>query len=110
MANQKVLDQKTKSLVERYLDKVSAAGIKVSKAFVFGSHATGRATRHSDVDLAVVSPDFGKNPHKELVDLFKLVDVETRELEPVPFSPQELGNKFNPLAAEVCRHGITVYP
>lgn len=109
MANQKVLDQKTKSLVGKYLDRVSAAGIEVSKAFVFGSHATGQASKHSDIDLAVVSPDFGKNPHKDLVDLFKLVDVETRELEPIPLSPQELGNRFNPLAAEVCRHGIIVY-
>ena len=68
------------------------------------------ALLNSDIDLAVVSPDFGENPHKELVDLFKLVDVETRELEPIPLSPQELGNKFNPLATEVRRHGITVYP
>ena len=110
MASQKVLDRNTKDLVEKYLGRVQEAGIEVAEALVFGSRVAGRADRHSDVDLAVVSPDFGKNRHEELVNLFKLVDVGTRELEPVPFSPQELKDRWDPLAVEVRRKGVAVYP
>lgn len=109
MATQEILDKKTRDLVERYLSNVRAAGIEVIEAFVFGSHATGRADKHSDIDLAVVSPDFGKDQHEELVRLFKLVDVETRTVEPVPFSLEGLEDRYNPLAAEVRRYGVAVH-
>lgn len=110
MADQTILDKRARDLAERYLDKVQASGIKVAEALIFGSHAAGRANKHSDIDLAVVSPDFGKDQHEELVSLFKLVDEETRTLEPIPFSPQRLEDKYDPLAAEVRRHGVTIYP
>jgi len=110
MATQKILSKKTRTLVEKYLDKVQASGIEVSKALVFGSHATGQAGKDSDIDLAVVSSDFGRDYHRELVTLFKLVDTETRELEPIPFSPQGLKDKYNPLASEVRRYGVPIYP
>lgn len=110
MATQKVLDKNIKDLVRRYLGNVQEAGIEIAEAFVFGSHAIGQASKHSDVDLAVVSPNFGKNHHQELVSLFRLIDAKTREIEPIPFSPQELKDKWNPLVAEVRRKGIVVYP
>jgi len=39
MASQTVLTEKTKMLVEKYLEKVRQSGIVVSEAFVFGSQA-----------------------------------------------------------------------
>ena len=36
------------------------------KIYLFGSFATGKATRNSDVDLLVVMPD-GTNPHEEAI-------------------------------------------
>ncbi len=110
MATQKILDKRVEELTEKYLGKVRASGIKLTKALIFGSHSAGLADRHSDIDLAVISPDFGKDHHEELVTLFKLVDVETRELEPIPLSPQGLEDRYDPLATEVRQHGITIYP
>jgi predicted nucleotidyltransferase len=34
----------------------------VDQAILFGSHARGTADEWSDVDLAVISPDFGRMP------------------------------------------------
>lgn len=110
MATQTILDKKIENLAKKYLDRVRSSGVQLTEAFVFGSHAVGRATKHSDVDLAVVSPDFGKDHHEELVTLFRLVDIETRNLEPIPFSPKGLKDKYDPLAVEVRRHGISIYP
>jgi len=62
------------------------------------------------IDLAVASPQFGEDRHEELVKLFKLVDKETKEVEPIPFSAGELEDKYDPLAAEVRRGGILIHP
>jgi predicted nucleotidyltransferase len=45
----------------------------VQQAILFGSHARGAADEWSDVDLAVVSPDFAKMTHRQIIDL--LVEV-----------------------------------
>lgn len=95
-------------LVGKYLEKVRRSGIAVSEAFVFGSQASGRATKDSDIDLAIVSPQFGEDKHEELVKLFKLVDKETKEVEPIPFSSGDLEDKHDPLAVEVRREGISI--
>jgi len=47
--------------------------IRVQQAIVFGSHARGAADEWSDVDLAVVSPDFARMSHRQVMDL--LVEV-----------------------------------
>jgi hypothetical protein len=38
----------------------------VDKVILFGSYAYGTPRRESDIDLAVIAPDFNKNPLEEL--------------------------------------------
>lgn len=47
--------------------------VRVQQAILFGSHARGAADEWSDVDVAVVSPDFGRMSHRQIIDL--LVEV-----------------------------------
>ena len=47
--------------------------VRLNQVILFGSHARGEADEWSDVDLAVVSPDFARMSHRRLMDL--LVDV-----------------------------------
>ena len=42
--------------------------VRVDQAFLFGSHARGKPDKWSDVDLAVISPDFARMSHSELMD------------------------------------------
>jgi predicted nucleotidyltransferase len=39
----------------------------VDQAVLFGSHARGRADEWSDVDLAVISPDFARMSHDKVM-------------------------------------------
>jgi predicted nucleotidyltransferase len=39
----------------------------VSKVIIFGSHAKGKANPDSDIDIAVISSQFGKNNFKEMM-------------------------------------------
>ena len=47
--------------------------VRVDQAVLFGSYARGDADEWSDIDLAVVSPDFARMSHSKLMDL--LVEV-----------------------------------
>jgi hypothetical protein len=58
---------------------------------LFGSHARGAADQWSDVDLAVVSPDFEGMSHRQVIDL--LVEVALAvdpRVEIRPYSPRDL--------------------
>ena len=41
-----------------FINLLKAQGLRVSAAFLFGSHARKAAVEESDIDVAVVSPDF----------------------------------------------------
>jgi predicted nucleotidyltransferase len=110
MATRKILNKRSKEIAKRYLAKLRDADVEVTQALVFGSQATGEADENSDIDLAVVSPQFGRDKHKDLVRLFKLVDEKTKELEPIPFSPTDLEDEFDSLATEVRATGVSIDP
>lgn len=85
---------------------------RIHRVYVFGSYAQGRATSDSDIDIAVVSPDFGKNVIKEGSKvLLLLAKVDTR-FEPKVYSIQEY-EETEPgdfLHDEVISRGIQLYP
>ncbi len=62
----------TDAVVRRTLDYL-ARRIRIQQAILFGSHACGQADQWSDVDLAVVSPDFARMGHQQRMNL--LVEV-----------------------------------
>lgn len=64
---------------------------KVDQAILFGSHAREEADEWSDVDLAVISPDFARMTHSKLMDL--LVEVALAvdpSIEVRAFTPRDL--------------------
>ena len=65
--------------------------IRIDQAVLFGSHASGEADEWSDVDLAVISPDFARMSHNKVMDL--LVDVALTidpSVEIRPYTPNDL--------------------
>lgn len=55
---------------------------------LFGSYAQGMARDYSDIDIAVFSEDFGKDPFSEMKGLLKLRRKVNPDIEPLPFSKQ----------------------
>lgn len=76
--------------IQKYVQYVRTK-IKIEKVVLFGSYAQGTATADSDIDLAVVSPDFGKSLLREKMDLFgwRHHSSLTADLQPFPFSPEQ---------------------
>jgi len=94
--------------IRRYAKVLRDTGIAYKSLIVFGSSVKGTAKTWSDVDVCVVSSQFGQNRFVDRLRLMKLTDDDTINIEPHPFSPEELADPWDPLAAEIRRYGIEV--
>lgn len=79
-----------KKIIKTYVKEVSKS-YRVEQVILFGSYASGRATKFSDIDLAIVSSDFRGKPEMEILqDLSrKTMNVDT-SLEVLAFTPDEM--------------------
>lgn len=80
---------------------------RILKVFLYGSHAKGIGGKWSDIDVAVVSPDFSEDLFDERIKLMKLaLDVDER-IEPSPFRPTDF-DENDPLVSEINRAGVEI--
>ena len=80
---------------------------KVQAAYLYGSQVKGVATEWSDIDLAVISPDFSFDLFQERLALLRLAAQVDDRIEPRPFTPENF-NENDPLASEIRRTGLRV--
>lgn len=77
------MDKEITEIIERFKQSLEKLGVKTKKIIIFGSYAKGKAKKHSDIDVVVISDDF-KN-----IDLFKRLEIigialaKARVMEPV---------------------------
>lgn len=104
-----MVDRKIREMIHQLVNLLMANGIKVEKTFLYGSHASGRSRDDSDVDLAIVSPDFGKDRFEEGKFLFKLAWQIDPRLSPIPISSEAFSkDTWVPLIHEIKQKGIEV--
>lgn len=108
MLKRKVLKTPEIALIQRFVQLLRQKGIDVSKVILFGSHAKGMAKQDSDIDLAIVSTNFGKDHWKEMVLLRKLALEIDSQIEPLPLSPYDLNDRFSSLSQEIKKTGISL--
>lgn len=108
MAGQNVLDPNVIHIVKQYDRRLRQDGITPEKLIVFGSRAKGTAKPWSDIDVCVVSPTFGNDRFSERVSLIHIRNDQTLDIEPHPYHPSDLLDKWDPLAHEIRTHGIKV--
>jgi len=73
------------AMVHRFLDRVRQR-VPVTAVYLYGSYANGGADDDSDIDLAVISPEFGRNRYREMVMLTEACLPDSLLVEAVPFS------------------------
>ena len=100
---------RTAEIVEHFERAIAAAGLREARVVLFGSYARGTATADSDIDIAIISPDFrGK-------DIFERARVtQDAELQAVrrfglPFdiitlTPEEFAGES--MAGDIVRSGM----
>jgi predicted nucleotidyltransferase len=90
--------------VERFLTMVRRR-LRVEAAYLYGSQAVGTARPWSDIDVAVISPDFSEDLFEERVTLMRWAAAIDDRIEPQPFTPERFGPN-DPLASEISRTGV----
>jgi len=79
--------------------------LRVEAAYLYGSQAMGSARPWSDIDVAVISPDFSDDLFQDRIDLMKLAATIDDRIEPQPFTPERFGPN-DPLASEISHNGV----
>lgn len=91
---------------ELYIQKLLQKGIRVESAYLFGSYVKPKAHNdYSDIDIGIVSPDFGKDRIEERVMLMRLSEGVSDLIEPHPISSEEMSNVYIPFIQEIKRTG-----
>jgi predicted nucleotidyltransferase len=96
-----------KTVVKKYADDVRQI-MPVAKVYLYGSHAKGNATEHSDIDVCFFLPNFGD---KEWIDIMVLLFNNSYKydasIEPYVFEISDIEDD-NPFVKEVLRTGIEI--
>jgi len=80
-----------------------------ARVVVYGSYASGKIHGGSDLDLAIISPDFGKDRFEEGKMLHRVAWRIDPRIEPVPISSESFENDtWIPLIHEIRSNGIGI--
>jgi uncharacterized protein len=80
---------------------------RVVAAYVYGSEVRQQATEWSDIDVAVISPDFADDLFLAQLTLMKLAARIDDRIEPRAFTPESF-NINDPLASIIQETGVRV--
>jgi len=93
--------------VKRYIEELEKNGIEIREAILFGSFVKGTAKEWSDIDVALVSPDFTGDrfeDRRKIVPLRRNID---NRIEPLPFRPEDFDNG-GMFAEEIKKTGMRI--
>ncbi|MCF6149615.1 MAG: nucleotidyltransferase domain-containing protein [Candidatus Kuenenia sp.] len=98
-------------IVSKLAKVLTAKGIHIDKIILYGSQVPGGNPRmDSDIDLAVISPDFGKDRFEEGKTLLQIAWRIDPRIEPIPISSESYENDtWVPLIYEIRQKGIILF-
>lgn len=104
-----MVERSTVETIRRFVDALVHQGIGIEKVVLYGSRARGRVNPESDIDVAIVSEDFGKDPVEEGMLLFRIAGSIDPKIEPVPLSLKSFNeDTWIPLIYEIRTGGIEI--
>lgn len=102
-----MVDPEVRDIILRFADAVAGKGVRVEKIVLYGSYASGEVHADSNLDIAVVSTDFGKDRFEEGKMLLQLAWRIDPRIEPVPISSESYEkDTWIPLIYEIRQKGI----
>ncbi len=102
-----------KKIVDHYIENLKEK-IKINGVLLFGSFAWGKPTKHSDVDLVIVSPDFTKKEFSNRLQwLSRMRDDVTYQIamDVIGYTPKEFSHieKHSAIMAIAKKKGKWLY-
>jgi len=97
-------------IIQDYISLTSKV-FKVNDVYLFGSYAYGNPKKYSDIDIAIVSPDFEYLPEDVLLKmLFKMARNVDPIIEPIPLTLEDKENpQLGSIAVDIIKKGIKVF-
>jgi predicted nucleotidyltransferase len=93
--------------VIEFVNELKRHKIRIDKVILYGSRISGKNHKYSDIDVAIVSPDFGKDRYEEGVRLLEIACTIDPLIEPVPISPESYKkDTWIPLIYEIRENGV----
>jgi len=103
----KTTDRKIEELIKSYLNLIEESGIHVQQAILFGSYASGKFDEWSDIDIAIISPDFTGNRFSDRNKIRKITLQTNINISPLPFIPEDF-NIDDYFVKEILETGIRI--
>ncbi len=100
-----------KSIVDRYIANLQTRGIHVQQVVLFGSYAHNRAREGSDIDLAIIAPQFARLNLRERYETLGFANMSLREpIQAIGYTPRQWRDaERGSFADEIRRTGKVIY-
>jgi len=109
MVDKKVLNQKElKKDLANFKKLLRKERVDFESIYLFGSYAKKKQHDFSDIDLAVVSQDFGHDYIEESVLLNRLADKTNILIEAHPLNPNQLKDPYSTFSEEIKKYGVKI--
>ena len=102
------MDKKAIITISQRAKQKLLENLTIEQLIVFGSQVTGKAKQYSDIDIAVISNDFGKDYWEEEKQVSQIVKSIDSRFEVHVFNPGDFSNTLDPLVSEIHKFGVTV--
>lgn len=104
-----MVDERIIEIVREYLNELISKGLKIKKAYIYGSYARGTATEDSDIDLLLIAPEFDEKIDEYLPLIWPSTHKSNYKIEPVPIGEKKFNeNESSPLIESVHNEGFEV--
>ncbi len=97
---------KTIREIKDLLKNIRKGGIDIRKAYLFGSHAQGKAHPWSDIDIALVSDDFSGIRFKDVVKIISILRRYNNFIEFHPFRQSDFNARKDLFVKEIQSTGV----
>ena len=74
-----------KDKIINFIKLLELGNIRIKKAYIYGSYATGNTDKWSDIDIALVSDDFSGDMFMDRLRLTNFVYEAGWDISPLPF-------------------------
>ncbi len=106
-----MVDPEIRNIILRFMNALTARGIRIERVVLYGSYVSGAPHAGSDLDLAIVSPDFGRDRFEEGKLLRRIAWRIDPRIEPIPVSSNSYEeDTWLPLIDEIRKTGIEIEP
>jgi uncharacterized protein len=104
MLQEEVIDK-----IRRYCLLLNDAGIRVEKAFLYGSWARKEGTKESDIDVMIISPDFDNQDMMLKAKAWRLTEGIDPKIEPYGVGSKKFAHDdVSPLLQVVREEGLEI--